>query len=163
MKLKDIFNNIYSIEKISNYKKVSFGEKDKASVVKEVSKESSIKNQQKENVNFDDVVFRIRNDMNYKINESEQVAIFDFFNDLKREAKETLVTVKSYKEKLINDVKSSKTQHTLDLKKKPELLKYAKEIFQEEKDSISLDDYFTLLELKKQLEVDEFLTYSEED
>jgi len=158
--LKSLFNNIYSVEKVSTFKKVDFGQIDKVEAIKESSKQVFEKI---ESADFDEVVYKIRNDINYKINEAEQLAVLNFFDDLKREANETLITVKSYKEKLVKDVKESKTSHLLDLKKKPELQKYAKEIFQEEKDSISLDDYFVLLELKKQLEVDEFIKMSEEE
>lgn len=128
--MKSLFNNIYSVEKVSTFKKVDFGQIDKVEAIKESSKQVFEKI---ESADFDEVVYKIRNDINYKINEAEQLAVLNFFDDLKREANETLTTVKSYKEKLVKDVKESKTSHLLDLKKSLNFKSMQKKFFKKRK------------------------------
>ncbi len=150
--MKDLFDNLYNIKKVANFKKVDFGSKDK------ITNERVIE----ANTSFEEVLARTRNDTKERLTESDQESVKRYFVDLKNEAKDTLKEVVEYKTKLLSDIKKSNASHVFYIDKDPALSKYALEVFQEEKTFLTLDDYFILLELKKQLEVDEFLNYKDE-
>lgn len=150
--MNDLFSNVYNIKKVATFKKVDFGSNDK--IVNEKLIET--------NVSFEDVLNRTRNDSKERLTKSDEQSVANYFLDLKTEAKDTLKEVVDYKSKLLSDIKKSNTKHVFYIDKDPNLSKYALEVFQEEKKFLTLDDYFVLLELKKQLEVDEFLAYKDE-
>jgi len=150
--MKNIFNNIYDVKRVANFKKVDFGSKEK------IHSQRIIEN----NISFEEVLNKTRLNQKEMLTESDQQGVTNYFLDLKVEAKDTLKEVLEYKTKLLSDIKQSKTNHIFYIDKDPVLKKYALEVFQEEKDFLTLDDYFILLELKKQLEVDEFINYKAE-
>jgi len=150
--MKDLFNNIYDVKRVATFKKIDFGSKDK------ITNEKIINS----SVSFEEVLDRSRLNQKETLTESDEKSVKDYFFNLKTEAKDTLKEVTEYKTKLLSDIKQSKTNHIFYIDKDPVLSKYALEVFQEEKTFLTLDDYFILLELKKQLEVDEFLNYKAE-
>ena len=65
------------------------------------------------------------------------------------------------KENLYNKVLESKKGFVLDISKNAELKEYANNIFGNNKSFISFEDYMTLLELKRTLEIDEIAEVGE--
>lgn len=65
------------------------------------------------------------------------------------------------KNNLYKKVSESKKGFVLDLSKNSELKEHANNIFGNNKTSISFEDYMTLLELKRTLEIDEIIEVSE--
>jgi hypothetical protein len=68
---------------------------------------------------------------------------------------------KQLKENLYKKVKESKKGYILDLTNNSELKEHANNIFGNNKSSITFEDYMTLLELKRTLEIDEMIEVSE--
>ncbi len=105
----------------------------------------------------------IRQNKDHNVSIKDKANILGFTNNLKDNIKKTKENIKSMKEKFIKEVKNSNDKYTFVFSDKSELVKYATNVFQTKKDHLTVDDFFTLIELKKQIELDQLTKYKEEN
>jgi hypothetical protein len=154
--LKDIYNNRPNFKPSEIYK--SF-RKDLVEAI-EQSELNSIDSMSDEQL--EELVAQVRNDPQRNFTKLEAKEINKRLDSTLNEAKSTLEEIKLLKDNLDRKIKKDSNAYSLDISKNSELQKYSNNVFGGNKKSITYDDYITLLELKKQLEIDEAFSLVED-
>jgi uncharacterized protein (UPF0335 family) len=108
------------------------------------------------------LVSKLRENPSRAFTEIEAKQINKKLESVTQEARSTLEDIKLLKERLHLRIKSDSNAYVLDISKSSILQKFSNNVFGGNKKSITYDDYITLLELKKQLEIDEAFSLVED-
>ena len=106
---------------------------------------------------------KLRQDSDLKPSVEDKANILAFTKNLTYNIEKTKHKIKQTKDKFTREIKKASDKHTFVFSNKPDLIKYATNVFQERKDSLTVDDFLVLLEMKKQIEMDQLIKYKEEN
>ena len=137
---------------------------DNSNLVKELIYKNSV--QKAIEVNDNTIVETLKNlrqNPDYNITIRDRANLLGFTKNLKDNIVKTKEKIKDIKDNFIRDIRNANDKYTFNFSNRPDLIKYATNVFQERKDSISADDFLTLIELKKQIEMDQLTKYKEEN
>jgi hypothetical protein len=147
---KDIYNKNLNKDYGTLFK--SFAEKtlDNSSQIKEVkySEETTLQE-------IEQIVMKSRENLEVPLTESESKKAMYFIDALKEESPLIRKDLFDFKSALHADILQQNDKFSLDISKNESLRKAAIEVFDTEKNKITYEDYSVLLELKKQIEVNE--------
>lgn len=145
----DAFNKVFE-------NKIIFDKKDlfKEAKIEAVSKEEPIENIDDSPLSseeLEDLVNLYNQDLKRKFTETEIKILQNTLQAQKQEADAILNDIKNTKNYLLNKINKLGDAKILDISKRSNLKTIAIEIFNEEKNEITHEDYFVLLELRKEI------------
>lgn len=111
---------------------------------------------------LESLVSRIRENPSRRFTELEAKQVNEKLKATVAKTKAALERIILIKDNLHSRIKSDSNAYSLDISKNSMLRSYSNNVFGGNKNSITYDDYITLLELKKQLEIDEAFSLIED-
>lgn len=91
------------------------------------------------------------NDLKDSFTKEEIQVLNNTLEAQKEEAKEVMGDIQNLKKDILDQIRHKGDAFTLNISKRSHLKKLTIEVFNEEKEEITAEDYFTLLELRKEL------------
>lgn len=149
--LKDFFNQIYKNELDINYG--SLLKKEAQNILSNRNNSLDVINVTEEEIEA--ILVNSRNDVDRPFSELEVKKANKFIEDLKKEVPVIKDQLYRFKSLLHDNISQQTDKFALDISKNEALKKASIEVFNTSKNKISYEDYVTLLELKKQMEIDE--------
>ena len=111
---------------------------------------------------LEELVSKIRENPSRKFTELEAKQVNEKLKATVAKTKATLERIVLIKDNLHSRIKNDSKAYSLDISKNSMLRGYSNNVFGGNKNNITYDDYITLLELKKQLEIDEAFSLIED-
>lgn len=143
----DVFDNKIFFEKEDLLK--SFNDK--------INEEKKISQEDMSDGNLEDIMRRQRENPERHFTEKESKIIKAKLKEVKAKSKSLIAVIKDRKETLDKSIRDSNNSFTLDISRSSKLKNSATNTFGGIKNEISYDDYMTLLELKRVIELSESL------
>ena len=143
----DVFDNKIFFEKEDLLK--TFNEKN--------NEPKKISQQDMSNDTLEDIMQRQRENPERHFTEKESKIIKEKLKEVKEKSKELIGVIKDRKETLDKAIKDSNNSFTLDISRSSRLKRCATNTFGGIKNEITYDDYMTLIELKRVIELSESL------
>lgn len=143
----DVFDNKILFEKEDLLKTFN----DRQTEEKKVSREDM------SNENLEDIMQRQRDNPERHFTEKESKIIKEKLKEVKDKSRKLINVIKDRKETLDKTIKDSNNSFTLDISKSSRLKNCATNTFGGIKNQITYDDYMTLIELKRVIELSESL------
>ena len=150
----DVFDNKFLFEKEELLK--SFNEK-----LKDEGEEKLFESDLSDKV-LEDMMAEFRANPEKPFTKKESRIIKEKMLQAKQEGERLLGVIKDRKEFINNKIKSSEDNFTLNISRSSRLKKSARNIFGGTRQEITYDDYMTLIELKKMIEMSESLELIQE-
>ena len=108
-----------------------------------------------ENVQFEEIVEQSRSNPDFKLSKEQAELLKNKITSLREEVPIVEQELREFREDIDSYIRSKKDAFSLNIRNKSALEEAALEVFQEEKTTITYDDYSVLLEMKKLLDIDE--------
>jgi hypothetical protein len=147
--MKDLFDKIYKNELDINY----------GSLLRQGARKIMSASQEEignvTEAEIEQILIDSRNDVSKPFSELEVRKANKFLEDLKKEVPIVKEQLYRFKSLLHDNISQQTDKFALDISKSEALKKASVEVFNASKTKISYEDYITLLELKKQMEIDE--------
>ena len=130
---------------------------------KDLSRDTSLKSKDFKKIvtedyppeSIENILETARNNPYKKFSEDEANIINKELQKNIKEAKELISEIKKRKEDIYDEVSNSENKFTLKIENNASLLEAANNVFGGNKNTISYEDYVTLLEMKKQIQFNE--------
>jgi len=130
---------------------------------KDLSRDTSLKSKDFKKIltedyapeSIENILEAARNNPYRKFSEEEANIINKELQKNIKEAKELISEIKKRKEDIYDEVSNSENKFTLKIENNASLLEAANNVFGGNKNSITYEDYVTLLEMKKQIQFNE--------
>ncbi len=156
----NLFDNIRKGKFTPEFQSVNLGTDN---ILKEIIYTNKVTEVSATDETVENTLRKLRKDPDLKPTVEDKANVLAFTKNLTDNIEKTKRKIKDTKDKFISEIKKSNDKHTFNFSKKPDLIKYATNIFQERKDFLTADDFLTLLEMKKQIEIDQLIKYKEEN
>lgn len=116
-----------------------------------------------EDSQFESIVEESRSNPNFKLTKEQGELLRNKISTLRQELPVVEKELTDFREDIDSYIRSKKDAFSLSIRDRSELQAAALEVFQQEKTTITYDDYTVLLEMKKLLDIDETFDLLTED
>lgn len=150
--IDDVYKNTYVDEEKDIYseEKASLSEEIKAAAKEKVLLDV-------DDETFERLLSKTRENMSKPLTKEEALIVASKLESTKKEAKIVLKKIRDKKEDFHNKIMRSEDKFDLDISRNTLLKRSANRVFGGNKTSITYEDYATLLEMRKQLQISESL------
>jgi hypothetical protein len=156
----NIFDNIRKGKFTPEFQQINLGSEE---VLKEIIYTTKVKEINVSDETVEDTLRKLRQNPDIKPTVEDKANVLAFTKNLTENIEKTKRKIKDTKDKFTREIKKASDKHTFTFANKPDLVKYATNVFQERKDSLTADDFLVLIEMKKQIEMDQLIKYKEEN
>ncbi len=156
----NIFDNIRKGKFTPEFQQINLGSED---VLKEIIYTTKVKEINVSDETVETTLRKLRQNPDMKPTVEDKANVLAFTKNLTENIEKTKRKIKDTKDKFTREIKKANDKHTFTFANKPDLVKYATNVFQERKDSLTADDFLVLIEMKKQIEMDQLIKYKEEN
>lgn len=156
----NIFDNIRKGKFTPEFQQINLGSEE---VLKEIIYTTKVKEINVSDETVEDTLRKLRQNPDIKPTVEDKANVLAFTKNLTENIEKTKRKIKDTKDKFTREIKKASDKHTFTFANKPDLVKYATNVFQERKDSLTADDFLVLIEIKKQIEMDQLIKYKEEN
>lgn len=139
-----VFENKIIFEKEDLFKNIKIDQND-------VKKEDNLNENVLSLSQLEEIVDLYNNDLKDSFSDEEVILLSNTLESQKREAENVIEDIKSSKKNLVDKINRLGNAESLDISKRSQLKAMAVEVFGEEKNKITHEDYFVLLELRKEI------------
>jgi len=153
-----LFQEIRRKELSPEYQKLTLGNSE---LLKEIIFTTALDKISVDRSTIEETIKRLRQDPDSKPTVKDKANILAFTKALDENIIATKSKIKEIKDTFSNEITNAKDKHVFNITNNPELVKFATNVFQEKKEFITADDFLILIELKKQIEMNEIIKFKE--